>query len=353
MTAAGEPLRISRWEVGPVGSRVGIEVTAPRWTGVVAAAFDARAATPGDEGHCEITVGPDPDFDHLTRVGRPDRIVGCESTADVLRAISDAVEEAAARHHTDPVIHAATVSSGGPDSVAALIVGASGSGKSTLAVQCSSSGLVFHSDELVAIRTDQRVDPFTRPAHLRSGGPPIPGGWVVHRSPAGDVALPPIWGDQLPRAGVVVTLLRQDTHVGVTVESLSRASAARHLVMNGFNLSHLPSHGVPEIVRFVEQVPAFVLRYSDAREAAGTIATLLRNPPQRLADEDSVTSGPHSVHGRPELCAWDLGESILVSDPATTWVAAVEHARIAAPPGSIGIHSSVLDQIDRLQRSGG
>jgi len=175
-------------------------------------------------------------------------------------------------------VHAGVVAArGGTGTIA--FPGLSGRGKTTLVAALVQRGFDYISDEVLGIdRVSAEIASFARPLALDRNS------WELL---ALDQARLPEPGEEqlagpseLGHCATVIPALRdivlfereRDSGHGVTIDPLNRGQAVHALLDNAFNHFADPAASFHQIVGLVRATRVWRLRYSDARDAADTLA---------------------------------------------------------------------------------
>jgi hypothetical protein len=170
---------------------------------------------------------------------------------------------------------------------AALLPGASGSGKTTLAAHLVKNGLAYLSDELAFVPIDSlAVQGFARPLSLKPGAwPELEDELIATGEGDGALASADGWLVRPGRLNRVTTICRPELRAIVfprrepgaagEVRRLTKAEAALALLANLVNARNLPEHGLPEVTRLAQAVPAYSAVYEEAKTVVPAVRALL------------------------------------------------------------------------------
>lgn len=237
---------------------------------VTASTADLYPDAPGDPARYSLWIGSEHRLDGAPMWRLEDHLLH-----EMNRWVLDADD---GRLH----LHAALVSREGHSM---LIAGASGSGKSTLTTHLVRSGWQFHTDEMVAVLLDGRLEPYPRPLSLKRGSwarfadvPSVPDDPALEppdrfraNVPAGELG--PVAAVRPTTPSLLVVLRRRDEDPGL--EQLDAAEAASALIDNTMDLERAGLDGMRHLVQLAAAAPAVRLRTEDDLDA--TAATLLRH----------------------------------------------------------------------------
>ncbi|MBI3796008.1 MAG: hypothetical protein HY268_03440 [Deltaproteobacteria bacterium] len=173
-----------------------------------------------------------------------------------------------------------------------LLPGGSGSGKSTFAAWLAHRGYDYLSDEMVCIESGaSSLLSFFRPLHVRTPAVTI---LQQHGCLETNPAAIPNYGQYWSERGLLIPVTQLNPHniygtpqvqlilflhyqpaSELRLARLSQAHAALHLMGCLVNARNLPRHGLAEISRLAQQVPAYTLTYSSLDYLTDQIELLL------------------------------------------------------------------------------
>ncbi len=164
------------------------------------------------------------------------------------------------------IFHAAGVLA---DEMGIMLIGQTGSGKSTLTACLLADSAQYLSDEVVALAPGimPMMTGLARPLVLKAP-PPVPTSPLPAEMADGSRWLLPAWlGADVAANPAPLHLLLFPTYqadVPLTIQRLSPAETAFHLLQNLVNARNLPEKGLPVVTALARQVPAYQITYSEA-----------------------------------------------------------------------------------------
>lgn len=193
-----------------------------------------------------------------------------------------------------------------------LLGGLAGSGKSTLTVHLVEQGFDYATDERVAVRSDLRLVPFTRPISLAEGSFPVLAHLDPRRTGAGSASAR-LW--HVPasavRAGsvrtdlspVALVFVQREERPGAELTPLHPVEAVRLLLSDSADAARFGAAAVPLAARLCASLQCGRLVFGDERAAVDRLREALDGPPRpamevhRLAGSSTSRAGPGAARG--------------------------------------------------------
>lgn len=185
------------------------------------------------------------------------------------------------------VLHAAAVARG---SNALILPGKSGSGKTTLSAHLMAYGFKYLSDEMTFLPSGTlRVEGLPRPLSVKSAGLHLVAtegvandAWARLNGPAATIMQPPATvaeqggadGQPVVQNLSAIVFPQFEAGAPAVCERLSTAQAGLRLMATLLNARNLDGHGFPAVTTLVRDVPAYLLRFGDVRDALPLLAEL-------------------------------------------------------------------------------
>lgn len=168
-----------------------------------------------------------------------------------------------------------------------MLPGSSGAGKTTLTAWLLSKGFQYLTDEFLFLPENSTlVEAFTRPLNVKLPSRPILQAVFDYEAHAADILshheadlIPAeLLGETKPTnqaelAVVIFPRYQADGHF--TLRQLTKAQAGLKLMQVLINARNLPGHGLPQITRLAQTVPAYEMAYANFEQIEGQIEALL------------------------------------------------------------------------------